>query len=716
MEQKQRNLLTGNKKSVFLRYFESKFSNAFGSLPVSDKITYYGVADFLTFIRSFNVVQNVVDNVPRDTEDIPKEVMNGRQLITRLCADIRAQMEVCHVLVLNTDKHSPVTKGVEQGKRNLVEKDIPPPLGPTLHPMNNNEIKYEQRRQAAIQRVERLKLQESETLKREKLFSLDQQVPLPFDLFMGSAYRKKVLPLIFAILMDDRHMALCPAKGKKIILDSSFMLPADYPERIKKDFSSSYQGKLEPDMVKKILTTPVSLSHPFEGQEQGNPTACDIAVDSRSLCVDENGEMCVQKPKVSVELDYSNNIGEFDATFPFYIALNVAKGKEFNFLITSTDSDTVLNALWMLYRMKRMPESFDLVYRDGFVGMSDEEALKKNEEYINGLKNNTKKVNIWVNYGISAARISMNKCVDVVKLYDMLADSLKPVGGEHGIPSLITAIVTCNSDYTVPYSNVGMKSFIDAYLNHCGKIGALVHFTKGTYPLPMIHASNYISFLCAVFIRQYIRTLVPKKRKRASKGAQKKSKLEGGLVNITSSSSDVCNGEGEEEEEEEGEEKVIERCLESYNLNSLREELNPKLLTAKCKRIITDPMLFPNMGILEYNNFRTYVSKRIPCIEEIKQRTSLVQAMVLYINGYGDAHIEFPDPELHGYEKKNNSQPISARNIKTKANRDWEKWDEVYSFAKLAIDNISNVEIQKRWRAFINQYKPDYVGMKPNKI
>ena len=316
------------------------------------------ISDFLVFLRGCRTV------------DENNQKITGSQLVSYLTAVMKRDMEKADILVMYTDKKAPMAKAVTQ--RGRIEDDIIPVAvdikGETA---TKEEYRAIQMRQNKINRVTMIQEQRQETLAREKLITKEQKIPEPFAEFTGSKYRPEVMRFIVSCMIGDPNLAFFSGSGKCLIVDGHWLLPEHYPESIRSQVKSHIKTHDQLTRHERLVyrNTPIGIYGPQQKdivQYDGDEFNDIVARSADSL------------PELKAETDFENDMGEFDAAFGLYILWMLVKRKKFRFLIRTTDSDCIVNALWLLFRIRNQIDSINLEYYDE----EHEKTLSEEEQTV----------------------------------------------------------------------------------------------------------------------------------------------------------------------------------------------------------------------------------------------------------------------------------------------------------------------------------------------
>lgn len=608
------------------------------------------IVDFLIILRERNHI------------DEAGNTMNGRDFVQYLVGQFQRFLENAKDVVVYTDKHAPVAKAPTQTKR-IEDETIPPAVVLKGEKATEEEYKLVERRQNKINRIIKIREQRAETKARKELISLDDPIPQPFIEFTGSGYRPQIMRFLISNMIGTRSIGLYPPDGKRVIVDGHWMMPAHYPDHIKESVGFELNDPIDQTHSerKRFRTTPLVITRPPQTQAYAPMFEDDLVIKP----IDDN-----VFPTVAPMLKFANNMGEFDAAFPLYIVWMMIKEKHLRFEVVSTDSDCVVIALWFLYRLRNLPESFRLVYFDeeneeNNTPEAKAEREKLDKKYHEIIRNYADAVDIWVK---TCTGEKPQRYVHINELYDALVKKLPVmqtledgtsvfVPNEKIIPSVLATILSCASDYTIGYHGISMYTFLDAFYTNYHYIEDMVTFSEGDGHGVFLDGRAYYRLIKSVFTTQYrSRFVLPKKRKRKSKKDE------------------------EEDIESEPEEEVV---VTDRSLFDVRKVVNASF-EKKYGKYVRHPDLLGDLTDSEFAQFMRAAKNCIPPSDEIKKRGQLVAGMCMFVHSYGNATIHFPDPERFGFERIDKSQKLVGSNIRMAAKYDWGNWEQTRNVAKLA--------------------------------
>lgn len=287
------------------------------------------------------------------------EAITGAELVKNISAAIHNCLSKAKCAVMYTDKSAPMAKAPTQRKR-IDDETIPPEVKCAGAQATPEEYRLIERRQNKINKVVRTREQRKITLARDKIISKDDTIPQPFNEFTGSKYRPDVMRFIVSSMIGDPQLAFFAPEKKSLIIDGHWMLPSDYPQTVVSElgFHVKTHDELTRHERMKYRNTPLGVYEPRMTEEQKfqqkNFAAEDVVMTRREDSL----------PELMAEIDFTNNMGEFDAAFGLYIAWMVVKRKMLRFVLYSSDSDILINSLWFLYKLRNMPHTFCLEYFD----------------------------------------------------------------------------------------------------------------------------------------------------------------------------------------------------------------------------------------------------------------------------------------------------------------------------------------------------------------
>lgn len=297
----------------------------------------------------------------------------------------------------------------------------------------------------------------------------------------------------------------------------------------------------------------------------------------------------------------------------------------------------------------------------------EKEREGKNKQHRETLTKYADAVDIWISY---ESGYNASACVSVNQLYDAIVAKAHMIVEESNgrevcmpcddvIPNILTAIMACDSDFTLGYYGTTMYTFITAFYLNLHHIGRLVTFTEDGRGVILNKAAYYRLVKC-VYITQYRSKFLPKPKpkKRKRKDADTEPDLE-----VESEPEVFCT---------------------DFKLHAVRTLLNEKVVATKYHKYMRDESLLAEMDAITFKRFHENVKNMVPPNNQINHRAALVAALCIFVHGYGNAVLRFPDPLKFGFKKIDKSRPLCGANLDFKATHNWAHWDEKWSMAKLA--------------------------------
>jgi hypothetical protein len=597
-----------------------------------------------------------------------KSVLNAEHFVDAMRNQLLVYASKSDIMSVIVDKpFVPVQKGVTQKGRELSDI-IPAKI--IVPPGAENDTYWVELK--ATREKKKLEIKEREAMRklvitRGFFIRKGETLPMPWQESTGGQKRTQLLQFLVTMFAKDEQFRMLPDPRKKIVFDGHYLSRFD---------------KIGLESGKDDFCVPISFEHPSHERVSAAPRAEKVFRKEGMQVVFDMDEEDEDAPVATGPLlpiikpvpELKNKLGEFDAAFLRHIVIFMSDPKISApiFNVISTDSDIMFILLWFMYKVKSLikEEHFGHVF-----GLDDDQ--------VNIFKQNVKSFRV---YNTFSERLGKTQYCDVNKLYDLLVS--KFLHNNTGlVPSLLAAIASRSSDYTLGYYFISMDNIIRAYLQHIDDIGPIVQFSGDTLDHVILDGKAYMRMILWAYYGKYAQV-----KKRLFKGVTSMR----GYVDKFDETANAMN-------------ELIVKGGNQYYM----DVNNPDVIKDMAK-----------MSDKDFDLLMRAIKKRIPPKWEVRNRALLVYGYLWMIHMYGNEFVKFTNPSDYGFAKINEGEDWGVNNIRMKATHDWdghyEKRKEYIISSKLkAIPYIASngkrVAMDELYDAAILEaieYMPDFAPSK----